>query len=155
MAGSLNKVMLIGNLGADPDMRQTQDGKRMALLSLATSESWKDKSTGEKKEKTDWHRIVIFNEGLAGIVESYLKKGSKIFVEGQLQTRKYNDSNGVEKYTTEVVLANYNGTLTMLDSRGGSSEFGGESSPQIDQDMSQDSNFSSSDDLDIDDEIPF
>ena len=89
MAGSLNKVMLIGNLGADPDMRQTQDGKRMALLSLATSESWKDKSTGEKKEKTDWHRIVIFNEGLAGIVESYLKKGSKIFVEGQLRTRKY------------------------------------------------------------------
>ncbi|SVD86247.1 uncharacterized protein METZ01_LOCUS439101, partial [marine metagenome] len=88
MAGSLNKVMLIGNLGADPDMKQTQDGKKMALLSLATSESWKDKSTGEKKEKTDWHRIVIFNEGLAGIVESYLKKGSKIFVEGQLRTRK-------------------------------------------------------------------
>ena len=101
MAGSLNKVMLIGNLGADPDMKQTQDGKKMALLSLATSESWKDKSTGEKKEKTDWHRIVIFNEGLAGIVESYLKKGSKIFVEGQLRTRKYTDANGVEKFTTE------------------------------------------------------
>ena len=108
MAGSLNKVMLIGNLGADPDMRQTQDGKRMALLSLATSESWKDKSTGEKKEKTDWHRIVIFNEGLAGIVESYLKKGSKIFVEGQLRTRKYTDANGVEKFTTEVVLSGFN-----------------------------------------------
>ena len=102
MASSLNKVMLIGNIGADPVIRQTQDGKRLAQLSLATSESWKDKSTGEKKEKTSWHRIVIFNEGLAGIVESYLKKGSKIFVEGQLRTRKYTDANGVEKFTTEV-----------------------------------------------------
>ena len=151
MAGSLNKVMLIGNLGADPVIRQTQDGKRLAQLSLATSESWKDKSTGEKKEKTSWHRIVIFNEGLAGVVESYLKKGSKIFVEGQLQTRKYNDANGVEKYTTEVVLGNYNGNLTMLDSRGaGDSSLSSE--PEMNQDMQQSS---APDDLDIDDEIPF
>ena len=151
MAGSLNKVMLIGNLGADPVIRQTQDGKRLAQLSLATSESWKDKSTGEKKEKTSWHRIVIFNDGLAGVVESYLKKGSKIFVEGQLQTRKYNDANGVEKYTTEVVLGNYNGNLTMLDSRGaGDSSISSE--PEMNQDMQQSS---APDDLDIDDEIPF
>ncbi len=143
--------MLIGNLGADPVIRQTQDGKRLAQLSLATSESWKDKSTGEKKEKTSWHRIVIFNDGLAGVVESYLKKGSKIFVEGQLQTRKYNDANGVEKYTTEVVLGNYNGNLTMLDSRGaGDSSLSSE--PEMNQDMQQSS---APDDLDIDDEIPF
>ena len=151
MAGSLNKVMLIGNLGADPDMRQTQDGKKMALLSLATSESWKDKSTGEKKEKTDWHRIVIFNEGLAGIVESYLKKGSKIFVEGQLRTRKYTDANGVEKFTTEVVLSGFNGNLTMLDSRGS----GGDSNMPSEPGMNQDMQSSAPDDLDIDDEIPF
>ena len=151
MAGSLNKVMLIGNLGADPVIRQTQDGKRLAQLSLATSESWKDKSTGEKKEKTSWHRIVIFNDGLAGVVESYLKNGSKIFVEGQFQTRKYNDSNGVEKYTTEVVLGNYNGNLTMLDSRGG----GGDSSLSSEPEMNQDIQSSAPDDLDIDDEIPF
>ena len=151
MAGSLNKVMLIGNLGADPDMRQTQDGKRMALLSLATSESWKDKSTGEKKEKTDWHRIVIFNEGLAGIVESYLKKGSKIFVEGQLRTRKYTDANGVEKFTTEVVLSGFNGNLTMLDNRGGETD----SNISSESGMNQDIQSSTPDDLDIDDEIPF
>ncbi len=150
MAGSLNKVMLIGNLGADPVIRQTQEGKRLAQLSLATSESWKDKSTGEKKEKTSWHRIVIFNDGLAGVVESYLKKGSKIFVEGQLQTRKYSDANGVEKYTTEVVLGNYNGNLTMLDSRGG-----GDSSLSSAPEMNQDIQSSAPDDLDIDDEIPF
>ena len=150
MAGSLNKVMLIGNLGADPVIRQTQDGKRLAQLSMATSESWKDKSTGEKKEKTSWHRIVIFNDGLAGVVESYLKKGSKIFVEGQLQTRKYNDANGVEKYTTEVVLGNYNGNLTMLDSRGA-----GDSSLSSEPEMNQDMQSSAPDDLDIDDEIPF
>ena len=154
MAGSLNKVMLIGNLGADPVIRQTQDGKRLAQLSLATSETWKDKTSGEKKEKTSWHRIVIFNDGLAGVVESYLKKGSKIFVEGQLQTRKFTDSNGVEKYTTEVILGNFNGNLTMLDSRGGT---GGEkeSSARTEPDMSQDVDSSAPDDLDIDDEIPF
>ena len=151
MAGSLNKVMLIGNLGADPVIRQTQDGKRLAQLSLATSETWKDKNTGEKKEKTSWHRIVIFNDGLAGVVESYLKKGSKIFVEGQLQTRKYTDANSVEKYTTEVVLGNYNGNLTMLDSRGG----GADSSVSSESEMNQDAQSSTPEDLDIDDEIPF
>ena len=152
MAGSLNKVMLIGNLGADPVIRQTQDGKRLAQLSLATSESWKDKTTGEKKEKTSWHRIVIFNDGLAGVVENYVKKGSKIFVEGQLQTRKFTDQDGNEKYTTEVVLGNYNGTLTMLDSRGGNTESMG----AIDSDVNQDLASSQPPaDLDIDDEIPF
>ena len=152
MAGSLNKVMLIGNLGADPVIRQTQDGKRLAQLSLATSESWKDKATGEKKEKTSWHRIVIFNDGLAGVVENYVKKGSKIFVEGQLQTRKFTDQDGNEKYTTEVVLGNYNGTLTMLDSRGGNTESMG----AIDSDVNQDLASSQPPaDLDIDDEIPF
>ena len=135
MAGSLNKVMLIGNLGADPVIRQTQDGKRLAQLSLATSESWKDKATGEKKEKTSWHRIVIFNDGLAGVVENYVKKGSKIFVEGQLQTRKFTDQDGNEKYTTEVVLGNYNGTLTMLDSRGGNTESMGAIDSDVNQDM--------------------
>ena len=151
MAGSLNKVMLIGNLGADPVIRQTQDGKRLAQLSLATSETWKDKNTGEKKEKTSWHRIVIFNDGLAGVVESYLKKGSKIFVEGQLQTRKYTDANGVEKFTTEVVLSGFNGNLTMLDSRGG----GADSSVSSESEMNQDVQSSTPEDLDIDDEIPF
>ena len=152
MAASLNKVMLIGNLGADPVIRQTQDGKRLAQLSLATSESWKDKSTGEKKEKTNWHRIVIFNDGLAGVVESYLKKGSKVYVEGQLQTRKFTDQSGQEKYTTEVVLGNYNGALTMLDSRGGMSS---DSIQDMPSDVNQDMNNSPAPDLDIDDEIPF
>ena len=152
MAGSLNKVMLIGNLGADPVIRQTQDGKRLAQLSLATSESWKDKATGEKKEKTSWHRIVIFNDGLAGVVENYVKKGSKIFVEGQLQTRKFTDQDGTEKYTTEVVLGNYNGTLTMLDSRGGTTESMGAIDSDVNQDMASSQPPA---DLDIDDEIPF
>ena len=152
MAASLNKVMLIGNLGADPVIRQTQEGKRLAQLSLATSESWKDKSTGEKKEKTSWHRIVIFNDGLAGVVESYLKKGSKVYVEGQLQTRKFTDQSGQEKYTTEVVLGNYNGALTMLDSRGGMSS---DSIQDMPSDVNQDMNNSPAPDLDIDDEIPF
>ena len=152
MAGSLNKVMLIGNLGADPVIRQTQDGKRLAQLSLATSESWKDKATGEKKEKTSWHRIVIFNDGLAGVVENYVKKGSKIFVEGQLQTRKFTDQDGNEKYTTEVVLGNYNGTLTMLDSRGGNTESMGAIDSNVNQDMASSQPPA---DLDIDDEIPF
>ena len=152
MAGSLNKVMLIGNLGADPVIRQTQDGKRLAQLSLATSESWKDKATGEKKEKTSWHRIVIFNDGLAGVVENYVKKGSKIFVEGQLQTRKFTDQEGNEKYTTEVVLGNYNGTLTMLDSRGGNTESMGAIDSDVNQDMASSQPPA---DLDIDDEIPF
>ena len=119
MAGSVNKVILIGNLGADPEIRRTQDGRPIANLRLATSESWRDKATGERKEKTEWHRVVIFSEGLCKIAEQYLKKGSKIYIEGQLQTRKYTDKDGVEKYSTEVVLQNFNSTLTMLDTRGG------------------------------------
>src|SRR6201995_1386000 len=119
MAGSVNKVILVGNLGKDPEIRRTQDGRPIANLSVATSESWRDKNTGERKEKTEWHRVVIFNEGLCKIVEQYLKKGSKVYLEGALQTRKYTDKAGVEKYSTEVVLQNFNSTLTMLDTRGG------------------------------------
>ena len=119
MAGSVNKVILVGNLGKDPEIRRTQDGRPIANLSVATSESWRDKATGERKEKTEWHRVVFFSEGLCKIVEQYLKKGSKIYLEGQLQTRKYTDKDGVEKYSTEVVLQNFNSTLTMLDTRGG------------------------------------
>jgi single-strand DNA-binding protein len=115
MMSSLNKVTLIGNLGRDPEVRFSQDGKKIANLSLATSEKWKDKATGEQREKTEWHRIVIFNKGLAGVAEKYLKKGSKIYVEGMLQTRKWTDNSGVEKYTTEIVLQNFHGELVMLN----------------------------------------
>ena len=122
MAGSVNKVILIGNLGADPEIRRTQDGRPIANLSIATSESWRDKNTGERREKTEWHRVVVFNEGLCKIIEQYLKKGSKIYLEGALQTRKWTDNNGQDRYSTEVVLQGFNGTLTMLDGR---SEGGG------------------------------
>ena len=118
MAGSVNKVILVGNLGRDPEIRRTQDGRPIANLSIATSESWRDKNTGERKEKTEWHRVVIFNEGLCKVVEQYLKKGAKVYIEGQLQTRKYQDKDGHEKYSTEVVLRPYRGELTMLDTRG-------------------------------------
>jgi single-strand DNA-binding protein len=121
MAGSVNKVILIGNLGADPEIKRTQDGRPIANLRLATSETWRDKNTGERKEKTEWHRVVIFSEGLCRIAEQYLKKGAKVYIEGQLQTRKWTDQNNVERYSTEVVLQNFNSALTMLDSaRGGS-----------------------------------
>jgi single-strand DNA-binding protein len=119
MAGSINKVILVGNLGKDPEIRRTQDGRAIANLSIATSESWRDKATGERKEKTEWHRVVIFNEGLAKVAEQYLKKGAKVYVEGQLQTRKWTDQSGVEKYSTEVVLQGFNSNLTMLEGRGG------------------------------------
>jgi single-strand DNA-binding protein len=118
MAGSVNKVILVGNLGRDPEIRSTQDGLRIANLSVATSESWRDKNSGERKEKTEWHRVVIFNENLVKVAEQYLKKGSKIYVEGALQTRKWTDQAGVEKYSTEVVLQRFRGELTMLDGRG-------------------------------------
>ena len=113
--GHVNKVILIGNLGADPEIRRTQDGRPIANLRIATSESWRDKSTGERKEKTEWHRVVIFNEGLCKVAEQYLKKGAKVYVEGQLQTRKWTDQSGAEKYSTEVVLNGYGAVLTMLD----------------------------------------
>jgi single-strand DNA-binding protein len=121
MAGSVNKVILVGNLGKDPEIRRTQDGRPIANLSVATSETWRDKATGERKEKTEWHRVVIFNEGLCKIAEQYLKKGAKVYLEGQLQTRKWTDQSGVEKYSTEVVLQGFNSALTMLDGRGGGS----------------------------------
>jgi single-strand DNA-binding protein len=119
MAGSVNKVILIGNLGADPEIRRTQDGRPIANLRIATSESWRDKTTGERKEKTEWHRVVIFNEGLCKIAEQYLKKGSKVYLEGALQTRKWQDKDGQDKYSTEVVLQGFNSSLTMLDGRSG------------------------------------
>src|SRR6476661_1099666 len=124
MAGSVNKVILIGNLGADPEVRRTQDGRPIANLRVATSESWRDKNTGERREKTEWHRVVIFSEGLAKIAEQYLKKGSKVYIEGALQTRKWQDKDGQDKYTTEVVLQGFNSTLTMLDGRGGAAGSG-------------------------------
>lgn len=119
MAGSVNKVILVGNLGNDPDIRTMQSGDKVCNLSIATSESWKDKTSGEKKERTEWHRVVIFNQGILGIAERFLKKGSKVYIEGQLESRKYTDKDGQEKYTTEVVLRPYRGELTLLDGRGG------------------------------------
>src|SRR5256885_5977211 len=119
MAGSVNKVILVGNLGKDPEVRRMQDGRPVVNMSVAASESWRDKATGERKEKTEWHRVVIFNEGLAKIAEQYLKKGSKVYLEGALQTRKWTDQQGVEKYSTEVVLQGFNSALTMLDRAGG------------------------------------
>ena len=117
MAGSVNKVILVGNLGAKPEVKNTQSGAKLVIMSVATNESWKDRETGERRDKTEWHRVVIFNEGLANIAEQYLEKGSKVYLEGQLQTRKWTDDSGAERYTTEVVLQRYRGELTMLDSR--------------------------------------
>ncbi len=119
MAGSVNKVILVGNLGRDPEIRSTQDGTRVANLSLATSESWRDKNSGERRERTEWHRVVVFNDRLVDVCERFLKKGSKIYIEGALQTRKWTDQSGQEKYKTEVVLQKFRGELTMLDGRGG------------------------------------
>jgi single-strand DNA-binding protein len=129
MAGSVNKVILIGNLGKDPEIRRTQDGRPIANLSVATSESWRDKATGERKEKTEWHRVVIFNEGLCKIAEQYLKKGSKVYLEGSIQTRKWQDQSGQDRYSTEVVLQGFNSQLTMLDKAGGGGgDFGSDES---------------------------
>jgi single-strand DNA-binding protein len=119
MAGSVNKVILVGNLGKDPEVRRMTSGEPVVNLSVATSDSWRDKATGEKKERTEWHRVVIFNENLAKVAEQYLRKGSKVYLEGSLQTRKWTDKEGAEKYSTEVVLQRFNGTLVMLDGRGG------------------------------------
>lgn len=118
MAGSVNKVILIGNVGADPEIRRTQDGRPIANLRIATSESWRDRNSGERREKTEWHNVVVFNEGLCKVVEQYVKKGAKLYIEGQLQTRKWQDQTGNDRYTTEVVLQGFNSTLTMLDGRG-------------------------------------
>jgi len=160
MSGSVNKVILIGNLGADPEIRQTQDGRPIANLRVATSESWKDRNTGERRERTEWHRVVIFSEGLCRIAEQYLRKGSKVYLEGQIQTRKWEDQSGNERYTTEVVLQGFNSALTMLDSRaGGGDSFAGDrsggdfgsSGPMDKGGRSGGSDFSQ----ELDDEIPF
>jgi|TARA_B110000967_G_C18510263_1_gene375969 single-strand DNA-binding protein len=152
MAGSLNKVLLIGRLGADPEIKQMVNGKSVARLSVATSQSWKDKSTGEKKEKTEWHRVVIFNEGLVGVVQQYLKKGANIYIEGALTTRKWKDeSSGQDKYSTEVVLQGYNSSLTMLDGKNkdDNSNLVTENKSTLPNDDIQSVN------NDLDDEIPF
>jgi single-strand DNA-binding protein len=169
MAGSVNKVILVGNLGADPEIRRTQDGRPICNLSVATSDSWRDKMSGERREKTEWHRVVIFNENLCKVAEQYLRKGSKVYIEGQLQTRKWQDQSGQDRYSTEVVLQGFSGNLTMLDGRGGGAEAGGgggfheDASPY---NSSQERRSSSSSggrprddsksfDKDLDDEIPF
>jgi len=149
MAGSLNKVLLIGRLGADPEIKQMVNGKSVARLSLATSQSWKDKNTGEKKEKTEWHRIVVFNEGLVNVVQQYLKKGAQIYVEGQISTRKWKDeASGQDKYSTEVIIQGYNSSLTML---GGNNMNENQSS----QNLKSPDEGSQVPDNDLDDEIPF
>jgi single-strand DNA-binding protein len=159
MAGSVNKVILIGNLGADPEVRHTQDGRPVVNLRLATSESWRDKASGERRERTEWHRIVIFNENFCRVAEQYLKKGSKIYVEGQLQTRKYTDQQGVEKFSTEVVLQQFRGELTMLDTRAsGESGMGSSSGDQFGQSGPLDrprQERSPAPARDLDDEVPF
>lgn len=158
MAGSVNKVILVGNLGRDPEVRQTQDGSPVVNLSLATSETWRDKASGERRERTEWHRIVIFNERLADVAQRFLKKGSKIYIEGQLQTRKWTDKDGQDRYTTEVVLQRFRGELTMLDGRGdgggegGGGEYGGGMSRSGGGGGGPATSRSGAD---IDDEIPF
>ena len=155
MAGSINKVILLGRLGADPEIRVSQDGKNIARFSLATSESWKDKSTNEKKEKTEWHKIVIFSSGLAEISEKYLKKGSLIYIEGQISTRKYTDQSGLEKYITEIVLQGYNCQLTMVDNRGENFDSNNISSPSIENSFETKNKTDNIQGIDIDDEVPF
>lgn len=161
MAGSINKVILVGNLGADPEIRRLNSGDPVVNLSIATSESWRDKQSGERREKTEWHRVVIFNDALAKVAEQYLKKGMKVYLEGQLQTRSWEDQSGQKKYTTEVVLQRYRGELQMLDSRGqgGDNQYGGGGGQNQSSDFGQSgpsgggggSDFS----RDLDDEIPF
>ena len=151
MAGSLNKVLLIGRLGADPEIKQMVNGKSVARLSLATSQSWKDKNTGEKKEKTEWHRIVVFNEGLVKVVQQYLKKGAQVYIEGQLSTRKWKDEQtGQDKYSTEIILQGYNSTLTMLGGSNSSNQTSSSSNKNNDFDQTNQQNNN-----DLDDEIPF
>ena len=157
MAGSVNKVILVGNLGRDPEIRATQDGREIANLAIATSETWKDRATGERKEKTEWHRVVIFSEGLVNITKNYLKKGAKVYIEGALQTRKWIDKEGAEKYSTEVVLQGFGSTLTMLDGRsGGGSEgsyVGGGETQSFAPSRPASNNAPAT--ADLDDEIPF
>lgn len=157
MAYSLNKVLIIGNLGRDPEIRSTKDGKEIASLSIATSESWKDRSTGEKNEKTEWHRVTIFNEGLVGVIKEHVKKGTKVYLEGSLQTRKWLDNAGQEKYTTEIILQNFNSNLIILDGKSSSAEHSqdGFSHDKLNSNTQKTNfnDFKSNDDND--DEIPF
>ena len=154
MAGSLNKVLLIGRLGADPEIKQMVNGKSVARLSLATSQSWKDKNTGEKKEKTEWHRVVVFNEGLVNVVQQYLKKGAQVYIEGQLSTRKWKDEqSGQDKYSTEIIIQGYNSSLTMLGGGGGGRGIQNDNSSET---ISKNSDEASQiEQNDLDDEIPF
>ena len=163
MAGSVNKVILVGNVGNDPEIRSFNNGGKVANFSLATSENWRDKQSGERKEKTEWHRVAIFNDGLVNIVEKYIKKGSKLYIEGKLQTRKWTDRDGNDKYTTEVVLQGFGGNLTMLDGRndGGNNRMGGgynqDSGHQVSQGQSRSASTMEgpAENFDLDDEIPF
>ena len=152
MAGSVNKVTLIGNLGRDPEVRTMQDGNSLVNLSIATSENWRDKNTGERRDRTEWHRVVIFNERLADVAQKYLRKGSKVYLEGQLQTRKWTDQSGVEKYSTEVILQRYRGELTMLDSRADSGGGGFDSPGEFNEPAGEPSGPRNAE---LDDEIPF
>jgi len=154
MAGSVNKVILLGNLGADPDVRSLQSGGKVASFSLATSKRWKDKNTQEQKDKTSWHKIVVFGDGLVDIIEKYVKKGSKIYLEGELQTRKWQDQQGQDRYTTEVVLQGYNSNLTLLDSRNSNVPKDDNSTSQVENQNAIDTNQSSNSN-DLDDDIPF
>ena len=147
MAGSVNKVIIIGNVGKDPEIRSTQDGREIASLTVATSDNWKEKNTGERKEKTEWHKVLVFSSGLVGVIKQYVKKGSKVYIEGALQTRKWQDQSGADRYTTEVVLQAYGGTLTLLDSRGSSDN--ASSAPQ----EQPQADYGANDELDS--EIPF
>ena len=160
MAGSVNKVILVGNLGRDPEVRFAQSGSKIVNMSVATSESWKDKTSGERKEKTEWHRVVIFNERLADVAEKYLKKGSKVYLEGALQTRKWTDKEGAEKYTTEVVIDRFRGELTMLDTKGGGGGYAGDEPPPAESPSEGRSSGGAKGGAkkgggDLDDEIPF
>lgn len=162
MAASLNKVMLIGNLGADPEIRRTQDGRPIATLRIATSETWRDKNSGERREKTEWHQVVVFNEALCKVIEQYVKKGAKVYIEGQLQTRKWQDQAGNDRYSTEVILQGFNATLTMLDSNRSGYQPGGSGPSDYGMDADRASGAStrptssgSSLSNDMDDDIPF
>lgn len=164
MAGSVNKVILIGNLGRDPEIRRTQDGRPIANLNIATSETWRDRNTGERREKTEWHRVVVFSEGLCRVVEQYMKKGMKLYVEGQLRTREWEDQQGQRRFTTEVAIQGYNGTIEMLEGRGGGGgdfsgggEFGGgrDYGPPPDRGGPPDRGRQQPDENPFDDDIPF
>ena len=152
MTGTVNKVILVGRLGSDPEIRVSQDGNKIARFSIATSESWNDKNTNEKKEKTEWHRIVVFSKGLAQVIENYVKKGSQVYLEGQLRTNKYTDQAGIEKFSTEVHLTNYNSEFKMLDSKSDSPAL---NSPNVDNSTNNKSNSSPSEAFDIEDDVPF